>query len=73
MSKYKCKNKTCSTYNKVVTETGIHLRYHTDGTISDLKAICPECKSIRELVEEDPEKEGLCVNAYGGNGNICKK
>ena len=73
MSKYKCTNKKCSTFNVEVVERGTHIKYNADGSQTDIKAICPECKSIRKLIEEDPEKEGLCVNAFGGNGNICRK
>lgn len=73
MSKYKCINKKCSTFGVERVERGVHVKYNSDGTQTDLKAICPECKCVRELVEEDPEKEGLCTHMYSHSGNLCKK
>ena len=73
MSKYKCTNKKCSTYNVEAEERGTHIKYNVDGTQTDIKAICPECKAIRELIEEEKDRDGFCTNIYGGNGNICQK
>ena len=73
MSKYQCKNKKCPTYNVEVVERGVHIKYNSDGSQTDVKAICPECKSIRKLIEGDPEKDGLCTHMYSDSGNLCKK
>ena len=73
MSKYQCKNKKCSAFNIEVVERGIHFKYHSDGSQTDVKAVCPECKSIRKLIDESPKKDGLCTHMYSDSGNLCKK
>lgn len=73
MTKYRCINKECKSYNKVIESNEVWLRVNKEGNIIDMLAPCPNCKKIRELVEVNETPGGFCTTAHGGNGNICNK
>lgn len=71
MKKYKCINKDCSEYDIIKIEYDIYMRYHKDGTITDMHQSCPKCGKIRIIIEEVEENIGLCTNMYSKTGNLC--
>ena len=72
MAKYKCNNKKCVNLDKIIEEHEEWKRFKGEKII-DMVAPCPKCKEVREMIEDSPKREGLCINAFGGNGNICNK
>lgn len=71
MAKYRCNNKKCIDFDTIKEEYGTHTKYIGEETI-DVKAYCPECGRIRELVEPNEELKGFTTNMHGSK-NICKK
>jgi len=68
--KYKCKNKECKDYNKIVVEHTTITRYVL-GKAIDTTAPCPKCKSVRKKIEVD---KGICTAMQSGNNsNLCNK
>lgn len=63
MAKYKCNNKKCSEYNKIVTGN-THIVYSNPPV--DKGAPCPKCNEVREMIFDGLAK-GVLVK---GNPNI---
>ena len=67
MAKYKCINKDCSEFDKIVT-ANTHIVYKKSGPV-DKAAPCPQCGKIREMVDDGLPKSVLTrgnLNIYNG-------
>jgi len=66
MPEYKCNNKDCIRYDKIVSKNSI--TKIVNGELVDSALKCPICSKDRELIIKD----GMTTMMHGGP-NVCKK
>ena len=62
MPKYKCINKECPEFDKVISESRTRITI-VNGLAIDKYSLCPECGKDREVVREP----GMTTNIAGTN------